>query len=116
MRPLIHKASVKLTSPDRTKNISLGDPLTLRLQKDGKISVIRASPPKLPFGIGMSRESILGHLGDQATELLKHAVAQEARLRVRIVEIEPAYLRISGDARVFISVWGDPTNVQTNGS
>jgi len=116
MRPLIHKASIELTAPDQANNVSLGDALTLHLQEDGKIYVVRSSPPKLPIWISKSRESILGHLGDQATELLKNAVAQEARLRVRIIEIEPAYLRISGGARIYISVWGDPAVVCINRS
>lgn len=111
MRPLIHKASVRLSAPELAKNVSLGDPLTLRCEDGEKITVIWEAPSRLPFGIGKERSCRLGSLGDRATAILKNAVVRKARLRVRIVEIEPAHVRTSGHTRLFISVWGDPKDM-----
>ena len=109
MQPLIHKASVNLTTDKLPKSASPGDAVTLYLQNDGKVIATYMAPSRLPFGLGRPFELILGYLGHQATEILRPALERYAHLRVRIVEIEPAYLSSSGNASLFISVWGDPT-------
>lgn len=109
MQPLIHKASVNLTTDKLPKAASPGDAVNLYLQKDGKIIATYMVPSRLPFGLGGPVELVLGYLGLQATEILRPGLERYAHLRVRIVEIEPAHLSASGNASLFISVWGDPT-------
>jgi len=109
MQPLIHKASVNLTTDKLPKSASPGDAVTLYLQEDGKVIATYKVPSRLPFGLGRPVELTLGYLGQQATEILRPALQCYAHLRVRIVEIEPAQLSSSGKDSLFISVWGDPT-------
>ena len=108
MQPLIHKASVNLTTDKLPKAASPGDAVSLCGQKDGKIIATYMVPSRWPFGLGGPVELVLGYLGHQATEILRPALERDAHLRVRIVEIEPAHLSPSGNASLFISVWGDP--------
>lgn len=108
MEPLVHKASVHLTTNRLPRDASLGDVLTLRLQSDGKITATWVASSRIAFGFGRARELVLGYLGQRATDLLGPALERSAHLRVRIVEIEPAHLNSLGNARLFISVWGDP--------
>jgi hypothetical protein len=108
MQPLIHKASVNLTTDKLPKAASPGDAVNLYLQEDGKVVATLMMPSRLPFGLGGPVELVLGYLGHQATKILRPALERYAHLRVRIVEIEPAHLSSSGNASLFISVWGDP--------
>ena len=108
MQPLIHKASVHLTSDRLPSSVSLGDVANLRLRNDDTIIVTLDLPSRLPFGLGESSEFVLGTLGQQARDFLKPALQRAAHLRVRIVEFEPAHLSRNGRTRIYISVWGDP--------
>jgi hypothetical protein len=108
MRPLIHKASVDITANRIPSSVFPNDNASLRIEDDGTISVILILLSRLPFGLGKSREFVAGILGQKATALIRPAILKNARLRVRIVEIEPAHLSQNGKIRLFISVWGDP--------
>lgn len=109
MQPLFHKASVHLTIDTLPKTASPGEAVTIYLQENGKIVVTYMVSSRLPFGLGGPIEVVLGYLGHQATAMLRPALERNAHLRVRIVEIQPAHLSSSGNASLFISVWGDPS-------
>lgn len=113
MQPLIHKALVHLTIDKLPKAASPSDEVSLYLQQDGQIIVTYMVSSRLPFGLGGPVELVLGYLGNQATAILRPALERYAYLRVRIVEILPAHLSASGNASLFISVWGDPTILWT---
>ena len=108
MQPLIHKASVDITANTLPLSVSPNDNASLQLEDDDTISVILILLSRLPFGLGKSRKFVVGILGQKATALIRPAILKNARLRVKIVEIEPAHLSRSGEICLYISVWGDP--------
>jgi hypothetical protein len=108
MRPLIHKASVDITANTLPSSVSPNDNASLQLEDDGTISVILILLSRLPFGLGKSRRFVAGILGHKATALIRPAILKNARLRVKIVEVEPAHLSRNGKTCLYISVWGDP--------
>ena len=108
MQPLIHKASVDITANTLPSSVSPNDNASLQLEDDDTISVILILLSRLPFGLGKSRKFVVGILGQNATALIKPAILKSARLRVKIVEIEPAHLSRNGKTCLYISVWGDP--------
>lgn len=108
MQPLIHKASVHMTSNTVPTSVSPGDPVRLQVQDDGMIAAILTLPSRLPFGLGKTREFVAGTLGQNATNLLRPALKKAAYLRVRVVEVDPAHLSRTGQISLCISVWGDP--------
>lgn len=108
MRPLIHKASVDITANTLPSSVSPNDNASLQVEDDGTISVILILLSRLPFGLGKSRRFVAGILGQKATALIRPAILKNARLRVRIVEVEPAHLSRNGKICLYISVWGDP--------
>lgn len=111
MQPLIHKASVKLTVEKIPRPACLGDSVKLSLQDDGNITVSYAYQSSFIFHFGKTKELILGHLGRQATSIVRPALVRSAHLRARIVEIEPAHLSRTKKEGLFLSVWGYPNNI-----
>ena len=111
MQPLIHKASVHLTTKSLPSSVAPGDAVDLRLQDEGTIIAILALSSRLPFGLGQPRKLLAGHLGQKASELLTPALERKAHLRVRVVEVEPAHLSRTGQSYLYISVWGSPQDL-----
>jgi len=60
MQPLIHRASVNMTTDKLPKAASLGHAVDLYLQEDGKIVASYMVPSRLPFGLGRPVELTLG--------------------------------------------------------
>jgi len=111
MQPIIHKAAIALDLDPISSGISPGDRALLSLNADATASVFVERPSRVPFGLGKPRLVSAGRLGKRATDLLRPALESKAELRVRIVEVEPAHLRRSGQAAVFVSVWGNIADI-----
>lgn len=108
LQPLIHKASINLASSSIPRQVAPGDIAKLHLNDDETIAVILTISSRWPFGWGKAKEWVAGVLGAQASDILRPALRKGARLRVRIVELEPAHLSADNQSRLYISVWGDP--------
>ncbi|NBR91104.1 MAG: hypothetical protein EBS68_14575 [Rhodobacteraceae bacterium] len=112
MQVLIYKAALTdLKTNPTTAGISPGDVIGLELGEDGQISA-RALLTQGKWIFQRTRSLPIGTLEPQATALLSPALERNAHLRVRIVEIEPAHLARGKVAKVFISVWGDPEDLE----
>lgn len=111
MQPIIHKAAIALDLNPVSVGISPGDRALLSLNSDTTISVFVERPSRLPFGLGKPRVVLVGTLGARATDILSPALERKADFRVRIIEVEPAHLSRTGRASVYVSVWGNPTNI-----
>jgi hypothetical protein len=109
MQPLIHQASLhRLSLAIGGSGIVPGQNVDLEVTAEREICVYALLPSRLPFGLGRPHRHCLGFLQPEATKLLLSALDGKARLRVRIVEVEPAHARADGVDSVSISVWGDP--------
>lgn len=82
-------------------------PVRLCLEDNGSISAYAVWPSSL-FGLRPGGPVRIGALSSQAGSLLAPALRTNAPLRVRIVELVPPHLATNGQARVAVSVWGDP--------
>jgi hypothetical protein len=111
MQPIIHKASIFLDANPVSAGISLGDRAALVLNADASVSVVVERPSRWPFGIGKPRLVSAGKLGARATEIIRPALERCADLRVRIIEVEPAFISRTGRAEMFVSVWGNPADL-----
>lgn len=111
MQPIIQKAEIALEIDPVSAGVSPGDGAMLSLNADATVSVFIERPSRLPFGIGKPRLVPAGKLDAHATDILLPALEQNAELRVRIVEVEPAHLSRSGRVAVFVSVWGNPASI-----
>ena len=111
MQPIIHKASIALDVDPISTGISPGDRALLSLDPESTVSVFIQRRSRLPFGFGKTKLVSAGKLSANATDILRPALERKADLRVRIVEVEPAHLSRSGHVAVFISVWGDPADI-----
>lgn len=61
------------------------------------------------FGLLETTQSVrIGALNDRAQDLLAPALQTARPLRVRVVELVPSHLAPDGQARIAVSVWGDP--------
>ena len=116
MQVLIHKTGlVRLSANRRMARIGLGDPVQLQQEGATDIAAFVMLPSRMPFGLGKSRITRAGYLGNQARALLWPAFEKDAALRVRIVEILAAHLASDGLNRISISVWGDPADIVPSG-
>lgn len=108
MQPLIHKASINLSSSRIPPQVAPGDTAKLHLTDDEAIAVTLTISSRWPFSWGKGKEWVAGVLGAQASDILRPALRKGTHLRVRIVELEPAHLSSDNQSRLYISVWGDP--------
>jgi hypothetical protein len=53
----------------------------------------------------------LGRIGGAVASRLHHALEQDARLKLRIVEVQPGHLRTDGMDCVAVSIWGRPEDI-----
>ena len=115
MQVLIYKAGIKSAHDDPySLGLAAGDTAKLRLENDGAVSVTAITRSRWPFGIGRKRQVVIGKLGDQATEIIRPYLDLDARIRVRIVEIEPPHLNRNHQSGIYISVWGEPMDIKPN--
>ena len=111
MQPIIHKAAIALDLNPVSVGISPGDRAVLSLNSDTTISVFVERPSRLPFGLGKPRVVLVGTLGARATDILLPALKRKADFRVRIIEVEPAHISRTGRTSVYVSVWGNPSDI-----
>lgn len=113
MQVILHKTAVeKLEVSLMATGISLGDAMRLEEDESGEICVCfhrRASWLAL---IGRpARWLRLGHLCEEAGQLIAPALRDGVELRVRVVEISPAHLSGRDRDALHLSVWGDRTRL-----
>lgn len=112
MQVLIYKAALTdLKTNPATAGISPGDVVGLDLGEDGKIAAT-ALLTRGKWLFQRTRSLPLGMLEPQAAALISPALQRRAHLRVRIVEVEPAHLTRGRVPKVFVSVWGDPEDLE----
>lgn len=115
MQPLIHKVALATLDLDpHASGVSPGDPIALFCESNSSVSAYVSLPSRLLFGLGGRRQRRLGTLGPKASRLLIPALARQAHMRVRVVEVGYAHLNPRGMASVSISVWGDPKDLIPN--
>lgn len=71
--------------------------------EDGRISIFIADHWIFGFKF-ISRRRCLGYLPFEDANTVRPYVEIRAKLRIRIVEVEPAHVRGSGEDKVFISI------------
>lgn len=111
MRPIIRKAAIILDKNPLYLRISSGDPAFLSLNPDITISAWVERPSRLPFGLGRPKIVSIGKLESQATHILHYYLEHKAKLRVRIIEIEPAHISSTGNTTIYVSVWGNSDKI-----
>ncbi len=117
MQIFIRKANlVRLQLPVRGLRLGLGEAVVLVHHNTSEVAVMAMLASRLPFGLGGSRKTKLGYLGDHTKALLMPALELGTQLRVRLVELDAAHLRADGCDRIAISVWGDPAGMMPRGS
>lgn len=79
----------------------------LQPQADYTVAAYARRRSRWPFLPGVSRPVRIGLLGEAAQALLHPAFEAGIALRVRIVELDPAYLTDDRRARISVSVWGE---------
>lgn len=109
MQPLIHKAPLQELRVHIGKSgLCIGDQAELFLHDDGQIGVV-AILRRNWFGLfTQNKRAKLGTLGPAAVKAIARNLANEGRLRVRIVGLTPEHLTEAGVAEVYVSVWGSP--------
>lgn len=95
--------------------LTLGDAVELRMLESGKVAAHVLKKEGWVLLFGKRRMVRIGILGEQTTSLLRPALVENSRLRVRIVELITS--KLSGDkkARISVSVWGDTKALVTKG-
>lgn len=109
MQALIYQASLYgLTLPVHGSGLAPGQAVELALDPDYIVAAFVQLPSRLPFGLGKPRRKHLGYLEPDVAEWIAPALERQVALRVRIVEIEPAYARTDGLDQILVSIWGAP--------
>lgn len=112
MQVLFHKERlIDLTVSVEKLRVELGDPAYLVRDRAADIFVVAAQPSKWPLGLGRARQITLGRIGGAAASRLHHALEKDARLKLRIVEVQPGHLRKDGMDCVAVSIWGRPEDI-----
>lgn len=111
MQPIIHKAAVALSINPVSVGISPRDSALLVLNPDATVTVLVERPSRLSFGLGSPRLVPIGALAARATDILLPALERQVDLRVRVVEVELPHVARTGRASVFVSVWGNPADL-----
>lgn len=115
MRVILPKTLLgNLTVKPHTSGLRVGAQATLELLDDQKVAAFVTCPSRWPFGWGTQRFIRAGYLGETASNLLTPALEKQAKMRVRVIEIEPAHLSRTRKDEVYLSVWGNPDDFQPN--
>jgi hypothetical protein len=103
MELIIHKAEL---SVERAPAWLVPDaPVRVGIVSEWQVAVF-ARPPRRWFRPWAPPEVRLGLLSEDARDVILPKITTGHWLRVRIVELHPAYLAKDGQARIAISVWG----------
>lgn len=109
---LIHKVALtRLDLDPHSAGVSPGDHVFLVCEADERVAAYVTLPSRLPFGWGKRRTKRLGLLDPQSSRMLMPALERHANLRVRVVEIEFPHLNRNRLNTVYISVWGNPSDL-----
>lgn len=112
IQALIYKAELTLLSDTVVKDVTPGGAAHLRMNSDKSISVIFKRPVKFPLSL-LKRSIInIGSLPTKAVEIVSPAFEKGVVLRVRVVEVEPAHMRPKRGAAIFVSIWGEPKDIE----
>ncbi len=112
MQALIYKAPIVDLQINPAKiGVALGDHAELELDAERRVVVHLLKEPRLPFGLGRQSRIRAGFLAPQAAVLITPALIRDAALRVRVVEVEPAFVRSTARGSICLSVWGNPNDL-----
>ena len=112
MQVLVYKSAiVNLAINPTTTAVAVGTKATLAPRLDGSVDIIVYLPSRWPFGFGTDRAVRAGTLDCRIADLLAPTLEKQSRLRVRVIEVEPAYIRRNAKPAVYISVWGPPDDL-----
>jgi len=106
VRPIVQKAEVIPAAGTDAGRVAAGDPAVLVPRDDGSVSVRVTLHSRFPFGIGGDQEREIGSLDPSVVRIMRPALDGPARLRVRIVEVEPAHVNRNGRRTIYLSIWG----------
>ena len=109
MQILIYKTDLSVTQAPGW--LAPNAPVRILIEADGSVGAYAERPAGL-FGLRPGGPVRIGALSAQAQELLLPALETGAHLRVRIVELVPSHLAPGGQARIAVSVWGDPDRLR----
>ncbi|MEM5469598.1 hypothetical protein [Celeribacter marinus] len=113
MQPLIYKAPIVELQINPSKvGVALGDHAELELGAEQRVVVYLLKESRLPFGLGRQSRIRAGLLSPQAADIISPALARDAVLRVRVVEVEPAFVRSTARGSICLSVWGNPNDLE----
>lgn len=113
MQTILPKTPVfGLTCHIGRSGLCMGDPATLALSDGGEVLLFTQVRRRFLGLVPYRRETALGNLGPIAARILGPALGFGHTFRVRIVGITPEHLSGPRGPEVFVSVWGDPHQLE----